>query len=128
FDVFDGGIAGSSTPVRAITPKGRSAEGTAAAQSTALVLRRLEAYTGIPYPFDKLDHLAIPDIEFSAVENPGLIVYRARSMLLPAETEFARAKPLRSLQAHEIAHQWFGNLVTQADWRDVWLSEGFATW
>jgi alanyl aminopeptidase len=128
FDVLDGGKAGTGTPIRVITTKGRSAEGLAAVQGSEMILPRLEAYTGIPYPFGKLDHLAIPDSEFGAVENPGLIVYRAKLLLFAPDTETARAQPLRSLQAHEMGHQWFGNLVTQADWRDVWLSEGFATW
>jgi alanyl aminopeptidase len=93
------------------------------------VLPRLEAYTGIPYPFAKLDHLAIPASDFSAVENPGLITYRFPELLVAPDGETPRKiRSIRALQAHEIAHQWFGNLVTQADWRDVWLSEGIATW
>jgi alanyl aminopeptidase len=129
FDVYDGGIAGHGTPVRVITPKGHADEGQAAAQATAAILPRLEAYTGIPYAFGKLDHLALPAGAFGAVENPGLITYRTRNLLVPPTQEtavFTRA--LRALQAHEIGHQWFGNLVTQASWDDVWLSEGFATW
>jgi cytosol alanyl aminopeptidase len=129
FDVDDGGVAGHGTPVRVITAKGHAAEGHAAAQATAAILPRLEAYTGVPYAFGKLDHLALPVGAFGAVENPGLITYRTRNLLIPPNQEtavFTRA--LRSLQAHEIGHQWFGNLVTQATWNDVWLSEGFATW
>jgi alanyl aminopeptidase len=129
FDVYEGGIAGQRTPVRVITAKGHAAEGRAAAQATAAILPRLEAYTGIPYAFGKLDHLALPEGAFSAVENPGLITYRARNLLLaPNQETAARTRAIRSLQAHEIGHQWFGNLVTQASWDDVWLSEGFATW
>lgn len=129
FDVYDGGAAGHGTPVRVITAKGHADEGHAAAQATAAILPRLEAYTGIPYAFRKLDHLALPAGTFGAVENPGLITYRTRNLLAPLNQEtpaFTRA--LRALQAHEIGHQWFGNLVTQASWEDVWLSEGFATW
>jgi cytosol alanyl aminopeptidase len=129
FDIFDGGVAGHGTSVRVITAKGHAAEGHAAAQATAAILPRLEAYTGVPYAFGKLDHLALPVGAFGAVENPGLITYRTRNLLIPPNQEtavFTRA--LRSLQAHEIGHQWFGNLVTQATWNDVWLSEGFATW
>jgi len=129
FDVYDGGVAGHGTPVRVITAKGHAAEGHAAAQATAAILRPLEAYTGIPYAFGKLDHLALPAGTFGAVENPGLITYRTRNLLVsPHQETAAFTRALRALQAHEIGHQWFGNLVTQASWDDVWLSEGFATW
>jgi alanyl aminopeptidase len=129
FDVYDGGIAGHGTPVQVITAKGHVAEGHAAAQATAEILRPLEAYTGIPYAFGKLDHLALPAGTFGAVENPGLITYRTRNLLVAPNQETASfTRALRALQAHEIGHQWFGNLVTQASWNDVWLSEGFATW
>ena len=129
FDVYDGGVAGHGTPVRVITAKGHAAEGHAAAQATVEILRPLEAYTGIPYAFGKLDHLALPEGTFGAVENPGLITYRVRNLLLPPNQETpGRTRAIRALEAHEIGHQWFGNLVTQATWDDVWLSEGFATW
>jgi alanyl aminopeptidase len=129
FDVYEGPAAGHGTPVRVITDKGRAAEGRAAAQATVEILPRLEAYTGIPYPFGKLDHLALPQGAFGAVENPGLITYRARNLLLaPNQESPPLTRAIRALQAHEIGHQWFGNLVTQASWNDVWLSEGFATW
>jgi aminopeptidase N len=128
-DVYDGGVAGHGTPVRVITAKGHAAEGHAAAQATMEILPRLEAYTGIPYAFGKLDHLALPAGAFGAVENPGLITYRAQNLLIPPKQETAaRTSAVRALEAHEIGHQWFGNLVTQASWDDVWLSEGFATW
>jgi len=128
-DVYEGATAGNGTPVRVITAKGHAAEGRTAAQATLDVLPRLEAYTGIPYPFGKLDHLALPEGAFGAVENPGLITYRARNLLLALNQESpSQTRAIRALQAHEIGHQWFGNLVTQATWDDVWLSEGFATW
>ncbi|MCU1334690.1 MAG: trf3 [Bryobacterales bacterium] len=129
FDVYQGESAGHGTPVRVITAEGHAAEGRAAAKATSEILPRLEAYTGIPYAFGKLDHLALPEGAFGAVENPGLITYRERNLLLaPNEETATRTRAIRSLQAHEIGHQWFGNLVTQATWEDVWLSEGFATW
>ena len=129
FDVLDGGTSGAATPIRVITAKGHASEGQAAARATAAVLPRLEAYTGIPYPYGKLDHIALPEESFGAVENPGLITYRSEGLLTPpGQNNPAKERAIRRLQAHEIAHQWFGNLVTQADWQDVWLSEGFATW
>ncbi len=124
FDTFEGANAGHDTPIRVITARGHAAEGTAAAQATVDVLPRLEAYTGIPYRFGKLDHLALPAGAFGAVENPGLITYIARALLVPP----AEPRAIRGIEAHEIGHQWFGDLVTQATWEDVWLSEGFATW
>ena len=78
FDVFEGQKAGHGTPIRIITPRGLGEEGKAAAQATIDVLPRLEAYTGIPYPFGKLDHVALPEGAFGAVENPGLIMYRQK--------------------------------------------------
>ncbi len=130
FDVWEGGTAGGKrTPVRVIAPKGQAERGKQAALATQEILPRLERYTGIPYPWDKLDHIALPQGAFGAVENPGLITYLSRSLLMaPAETDPLPLHSVRALQAHEIGHQWFGNLVTQSDWTDVWLSEGFATW
>ena len=130
FDVWDGGEAGAKrTPVRVITPKGHANEGKAAARATADVLPKLEKYTGLVYPWEKLDHIALPAGAFGATENPGLITYRSRGLLIePGSEAPERLRSLRAVEAHEIAHQWFGNLVTQTSWDDVWLSEAFATW
>ena len=129
FDVYQGPPAGHGTPIRVISAKGRREQSKLAAQATVDVLPRLEAYTGIPYPYGKLDHVAVPEFKFGAVENPGLIAYKASALLLqPADDETQKSRRIRSLQAHEVGHQWFGDLVTQATWDDVWLSEGFATW
>jgi alanyl aminopeptidase len=130
FDVWDGGQAGARhTPVRVITPQGHREEGKEAARATAEILPRLEKYTGLPYPWEKLDHIALPAGAFGATENPGLITFRSRGLLIaPGSEDPERLWSLRSVQAHEIGHQWFGNLVSQATWQDVWLSEGFATW
>ena len=130
FDVWDGERAGEKqTPVRVVAPNGHGAEGKDAATATRDILPRLEKYTGIPYSWEKLDHVALPAAAFGAVENPGLITYRSRSLLIvPGEEDPERILALHSVEAHEIGHQWFGNLVTQASWEDVWLSEGFATW
>jgi len=129
FDVFDGAPAGHATPIRVIATRGLGVQGKAAAQATVDVLPRLEAYTAMPYAFAKLDHLALPEGAFGAVENAGLITYRQTAVLVaPGDLTPEKKRAIESVEAHEMAHQWFGDLVTQATWRDVWLSEGFATW
>jgi alanyl aminopeptidase len=130
FEIVDAGRAGrNSVPVRIVTPRGRAAEAEAARAATPQLLARLEEYTGIPYPFDKLDHLALIEGSFGAIENPGLITYRQRVLLAKSEADStSRRLGMRRTMAHELAHQWFGNLVTMSGWEDVWLSEGFATW
>jgi alanyl aminopeptidase len=130
FDVVNAGRAGKNgVPVRIITPRGRAIEATAARGSTTQLLARLEEYTGIPYPFEKLDHLALLDGVFGATEYPGLITYQQRMLLAnPTLDTPERRRSMRGIMAHELAHQWFGNLVTMSAWDDVWLSEGFATW
>ncbi len=129
FDVYEGAPAGHGTPIRIISARGQREQSKLAAQATVDVLPRLEAYTGIPYPYGKLDHVAVPEFKFGAVENVGMITYKSTSLLLsPVDNETEKARRIRALQAHEVGHQWFGDLVTQATWDDVWLSEGFATW
>jgi cytosol alanyl aminopeptidase len=129
FDVYEGAPAGHGTPIRVISAKGQRDQSKLAAQATVDILPRLEAYTGIPYPFGKLDHVAVPEFKFGAVENPGMITYKASALLLsPTDDPAEKSRRIRSLQAHEVGHQWFGDMVTQATWDDVWLSEGFATW
>lgn len=129
FDLFEGASAGHGTPIRVITPRGLAEQAKAAAQATVDVLPRLEAYTGIPYPFGKLDHVALPEGAFGAVENPGLITYRQKGLLAAQGEDTAeKTRAIRAVESHEIGHQWFGDMVTQANWTDVWLSEGFATW
>ena len=131
FDVVDGGKAGlKQTQLRYIVPRGRAAQVRYAAQATPRLLELLEAYFGIPYPFEKLDSLAIPiTTNFGAMENPGLITYRSGLLLATPDREDERfRKAYAGVGAHEIAHQWFGDLVTMRWWDDVWLNESFATW
>jgi aminopeptidase N len=88
-----------------------------------------EAYYGVPYPLTKLDLIAIPDFAFGAMENWGAITFRENLLLhYPQITSKSGEERIREVIAHEIAHQWFGNLVTPSDWKYLWLNESFATY
>jgi tricorn protease interacting factor F2/3 len=88
-----------------------------------------EAYYGIPYPLSKLDLIAVPDFAFGAMENWGAITFRENLLLhYPGITSRSGEERICEVIAHEIAHQWFGNLVTPADWKYLWLNESFATY
>ena len=129
FDLLDAGVAGRNrTPMRVAAPKGRAEEGRLAGEIARTVLPRLEEYTGMVHPYPKLDHLALLEGAFGGVENAGLIQYLGRLLLVGREQEPARREDLEGLMAHEMAHQWLGDLVTQSTWKDVWLSEGLTTW
>jgi len=130
FDVVDAGKAGmKGTPVRIVTPKGMAPQARYAASVTARILELSEQYTGIPYPYEKLDSLAFPTVNFGAMENPGLITYGMPLLLAKPQDETARFKQsYAQIAAHEIGHMWFGDLVTHAWWDDIWLNESFATW
>ncbi|WP_394828566.1 M1 family metallopeptidase [Pendulispora albinea] len=129
FDVVDAGTAGKNrTPIRIIVPHGRAAEARFAKEVSPQVLNELEAYFGIPYPYEKLDCIDVP-MGGGAMENPGLITFHQRLILSRPERETTRFRhAYTSVATHEFAHQWFGDLVTTAWWDDIWLNEAFATW
>src|SRR5205823_278662 len=91
---------------------------------------KVESYFGTRYPFPKLDLLAIPiTVTFGAMENPGLITYGQKFILTKPELQTVRfQRTFAEFTAHEVAHQWFGDLVTLAWWDDVRLNESFADW
>jgi alanyl aminopeptidase len=129
FDVADAGKV-NDAKVRIITPNGKLKEAKYATEVTATLIGRLQDYFGIPYPYEKADSIAIPlTYGFGAMENAGLVTY-AQNILLadPATDTEQRHRLYASISAHELAHQWFGDLVTLAWWDDTWLNEAFATW
>ncbi|HEX4763348.1 MAG TPA: M1 family metallopeptidase, partial [Usitatibacter sp.] len=129
FDVVDGGTAGRrQAPLRYIVPKGHGAEARLAKSVTPKVIELLEDYFDIPYPFEKLDSVAVPQFG-GAMENAGMITYDPRWLIARPfeETDESRRRYV-SIAAHEIGHQWFGDYMTLAWWDDIWLNEAFATW
>ncbi|HEU4535737.1 MAG TPA: M1 family metallopeptidase, partial [Polyangiaceae bacterium] len=123
FEVVDGGKSKRGTPVRVATPAGQRASAAYAAKTTASLLDQLESYFGIPYPYEKLDVVPIPRLSsFGAMENAGLVTIAADISLARAEEETLRFQRIYTdIMAHELAHQWFGDLVTMAWWDDLWL-------
>ncbi|MDQ2870464.1 MAG: M1 family metallopeptidase [Acidobacteriota bacterium] len=131
FEVVDAGRAGRrSVPLRLFVPRGRAQEARWAKETSGQILGRLESYFGIPYPYEKLDALVIPQtVRFGAMENAGLITWNENLFLAKPSEESASFRRLHaSISLHESAHQWFGDLVTLAWWDDTWLNESFATW
>ena len=129
FDIVDAGKTKGGTPVRIVTLARRAADAAYAAKTAAKLLELTEDWFGTPYPYEKLDFLTIPvTTGFGAMENAGLITFTETLMLFDAKASGSARYSWIVVGAHEIAHQWFGNLVTMVYWDDIWLNEGFANW
>ncbi len=117
------------TQLRVIATKGKAEMGRYALETSAQILQYYNNYFGVPYPLPKLDQIALPGGFGGAMENWGGITYYESALLFDPKNSSAETKQnIYEVLAHEMAHQWFGNLVTMAWWDNLWLNEGFGSW
>lgn len=118
----------TATNLRGVAPNGKAEKMQQALSETPAIIHALEDYFAFGYAFDKLDLLAAPDFAAGAMENPGLVTFRDFLMLLDKDSPVSFVQSSFNVNAHELAHQWFGDVVTMHWWDDLWLNEAFATW
>ena len=129
FELIDGGRAGqASTPIRFAIPRGRAAETRYAREVTPRIIVELEKFFGMPYPFGKLDVAVVPRF-WGTMEHPGIVALgQPLTLIKPAEEGLRRKQAYANIAIHELAHYWFGDLVTCRWWNDVWLNEALGYW
>jgi tricorn protease interacting factor F2/3 len=113
--------------LRVYTPPGKGASGQFALESVRRILAAYEEYYGIPYPLPKLDLIAVAESAFGGMENWGAIAFRDTRLLVDDQSSSYDRREVFTTISHEVAHQWFGNLVTMTAWTDIWLSESLAS-
>lgn len=134
YDVVDYGMIPPNTirdrevRLRGVVARGLGHRMEYALENTDGILTVLEEYFGSPYPYRKLDLIAVPESFGGAMENIGAITYDEYLMLMDENSPINQRRTYTTVHAHELAHMWFGNLVTPSWWNDIWLNESFATW